>query len=220
MNQIGHKRIGIESTCEIPKDFHPYRMINIQLLTVKAKVEDTPRRNVTVTCSALSFCLTCSCFLRFLRRWNRFSTLDIRKCIIIHSIINYSLKVQQVGFLRGAVFVCSPSSWLCVALPSVWLSPPHSDPPLHLMHPEQTHTETHRVAHDTLYLHPYSPNNVLSVWPHLFTCDKVASSLGSGVAAPQSICSSCCWTGGPVGEYTWLHSLHFLHVSGNRSIHL
>lgn len=98
----------------------------------------------------------------------------------------------------------SPSSSLCVALPSVWPSPPHSNPPLHLMHPKQT--AQLNIA-PGIYLHPSRFDITMSVWHHLFTCDKGASSLGSAVAAPQSICSSCCWTGGPVWRETQAHQL-------------
>lgn len=168
--------------------------------SLKANVAWISRRNsMIVTRSALSFGLTCSCFLRFRRRWNRCSSWHIRKRMtlpIIHSIIDLIKSTSSRIFNK---FARPPSSWLCVSPPSVWPSPLHSNPPLHLMHPKQTDT----VERCTLYLHPRSPNNAVSVWHHLFTCDKVASSLGSGVAAPQSICSCCCWTGGPSRRRTY-----------------
>lgn len=43
---------------------------------------------------------------------------------------------MHIDFQQDRLFL-SPSSWLCVALPSVLLSPHHSTPPLHLMHPRK-----------------------------------------------------------------------------------
>lgn len=79
-----------------------------------------------ITRSLLSFCWTCSCFFRFRRRWRRRSNYHIR----IHYFTHHSWQNRLYGSES------SPSSWLCVALPSVWLSPPHSNPLLRLMFPK------------------------------------------------------------------------------------
>lgn len=64
------------------------------------------------------------------------------------------------------------------------------------MHPKQTDIMEHCTFTPAAWTMPRQFRQ------NLFTCDKLASSLGSRFAAPQSICSSGCWTGGPDGKHT------------------
>lgn len=69
---------------------------NIQLFAAKANTEYIlMNNNVIVTCSAFSLCVTCSCCLRFRRRWNRCNIIKCTTLHIIHGIMTLLIHIAK-----------------------------------------------------------------------------------------------------------------------------